>query len=224
MHSFWRRKNWAKPRAGPKASGRRARERLTKSGKVGRNIIPLCGIMDRRFPEWRCSPARVSSRLLPSSTCALHGRARPGLGQGSWPHGTRCPRAISNRCCRPWCGWASCKGIRGPRGGYELARERRRITADDILRAAGTIEDASDRAATAGSTLLNDGGDSGGRAGGAGVLGRAQPHQSRRTGAQGRARLRGRHGSEFQRSEPATPRRHRPRSRSGLFRRDSACA
>jgi len=33
------------------------------------------------------------------------------------------------------------KGIRGPRGGYELARERRRITADDILRAAGTIEE-----------------------------------------------------------------------------------
>ena len=48
------------------------------------------------------------------------------------------------------------KGIRGPRGGYELARERRRITADDILRAAGTIEDASDPAATAGSALLND--------------------------------------------------------------------
>ncbi len=48
------------------------------------------------------------------------------------------------------------KGIRGPRGGYELARERRRITADDILRAAGTIEDASDRAATAGSALLNE--------------------------------------------------------------------
>lgn len=33
------------------------------------------------------------------------------------------------------------KGIRGPRGGYELARERRRITADDILRAAGTAEE-----------------------------------------------------------------------------------
>ena len=41
------------------------------------------------------------------------------------------------------------KGIRGPRGGYELARERRRITADDILRAAGTIEDVSDPAAAA---------------------------------------------------------------------------
>ena len=36
------------------------------------------------------------------------------------------------------------KGIRGPRGGYELARERRRITADEILRAAGTIEDSSE--------------------------------------------------------------------------------
>ena len=47
------------------------------------------------------------------------------------------------------------KGIRGPRGGYELARERRRITADEILRAAGAIEDAGIRP-HAGSALLND--------------------------------------------------------------------
>jgi Rrf2 family protein len=33
------------------------------------------------------------------------------------------------------------KGVRGPRGGYELARERRRITAADIARAA--MEDVS---------------------------------------------------------------------------------
>jgi Rrf2 family protein len=33
------------------------------------------------------------------------------------------------------------KGVRGPRGGYELAREPRRITAHDILRAIGTIEE-----------------------------------------------------------------------------------
>ena len=33
------------------------------------------------------------------------------------------------------------KGIRGPRGGYELAREQHRITADDILRAAGTVDE-----------------------------------------------------------------------------------
>ena len=36
------------------------------------------------------------------------------------------------------------RGIRGPRGGYELARERRRITADEILRAAGNIEEADE--------------------------------------------------------------------------------
>jgi len=34
------------------------------------------------------------------------------------------------------------KGIRGPRGGYELARERRGVTASDILRAAGTVDEA----------------------------------------------------------------------------------
>jgi Rrf2 family protein len=47
------------------------------------------------------------------------------------------------------------RGIRGPRGGYELARERRRITADDILRAAGTIEDTHETA-QAGSPLLTE--------------------------------------------------------------------
>jgi Rrf2 family iron-sulfur cluster assembly transcriptional regulator len=46
------------------------------------------------------------------------------------------------------------KGIRGPRGGYELARERRRITADEILRAAGSIEDAEEPARP-GSALLS---------------------------------------------------------------------
>jgi Rrf2 family protein len=32
-------------------------------------------------------------------------------------------------------------GVRGPRGGYQLSRERRRITVADILRAAGSVED-----------------------------------------------------------------------------------
>jgi len=47
------------------------------------------------------------------------------------------------------------RGVRGPRGGYELARERRRITAEEILRAAGTAEDAEVKAAM-GSALLDD--------------------------------------------------------------------
>src|SRR4051794_5867287 len=47
------------------------------------------------------------------------------------------------------------KGIRGPRGGYELARERRRITADDILRAAGSIDEAIETTRP-GSALLTE--------------------------------------------------------------------
>ena len=47
------------------------------------------------------------------------------------------------------------KGIRGPRGGYELARDRRKITADDILRAAGTIE-GDGEPGRSGSALLNE--------------------------------------------------------------------
>jgi len=39
-------------------------------------------------------------------------------------------------------------GVRGPRGGYELARERKRITVADILRAARSVNDEDDDAAT----------------------------------------------------------------------------
>ena len=41
------------------------------------------------------------------------------------------------------------RGIRGPHGGYELAREHKRITAEDILRAAGSVEEAGDPPASA---------------------------------------------------------------------------
>jgi Rrf2 family protein len=43
-------------------------------------------------------------------------------------------------------------GVRGPRGGYELAREQRRISVADILRAAGTVEDEESH----GSRILDD--------------------------------------------------------------------
>ena len=33
------------------------------------------------------------------------------------------------------------RGVRGPRGGYELGRDTEHITANEILRAAGTVED-----------------------------------------------------------------------------------
>jgi Rrf2 family protein len=46
------------------------------------------------------------------------------------------------------------RGIRGPRGGYELARDRRRVTANDILRAAGTVEEGEQLPQHLGSDLL----------------------------------------------------------------------
>ena len=46
------------------------------------------------------------------------------------------------------------RGVRGPRGGYELAKEQTRISANDILRAAGTV-DAADGSSPGGSPLLN---------------------------------------------------------------------
>jgi len=46
------------------------------------------------------------------------------------------------------------RGVRGPHGGYTLAREHRRVTADDILRAIGADEDAE--AALPNSPLAND--------------------------------------------------------------------
>jgi Rrf2 family protein len=47
------------------------------------------------------------------------------------------------------------KGVRGPHGGYEIARERKRITAEDILRAAGSAEEAGDPPVPA-SALVNE--------------------------------------------------------------------
>jgi Rrf2 family protein len=46
------------------------------------------------------------------------------------------------------------RGVRGPRGGYELGRERRRISVDEILRAAGTIEHDSEE--VIGSVMLKE--------------------------------------------------------------------
>lgn len=36
------------------------------------------------------------------------------------------------------------RGVRGPRGGYELGRDQDQITAAEILRAAGTVDDNAD--------------------------------------------------------------------------------
>jgi Rrf2 family protein len=46
------------------------------------------------------------------------------------------------------------RGVRGPRGGYELARKESDIGADEILRAAGTVEEGDGEPTLNGSPLL----------------------------------------------------------------------
>lgn len=48
------------------------------------------------------------------------------------------------------------KGVRGPHGGYELARERRKVTAGEIVRAALAGADSDDDSGGASSGLIDD--------------------------------------------------------------------
>ena len=74
---------------------------------------------------------------------ALNARGRP-VAAKSLAHRHRLPPRHLEPVLQALVRHGILKGVRGPRGGYELAREQRRITADDILRAAGTVEDVDD--------------------------------------------------------------------------------
>jgi Rrf2 family protein len=84
---------------------------------------------------------------------ALHARGRPVAAKALATRHSLPPRHLEP-VLQALVRHGILKGVRGPRGGYELAREQRRITADDILRAAGT-DDEIDGASLADSSLLN---------------------------------------------------------------------
>jgi DNA-binding IscR family transcriptional regulator len=75
---------------------------------------------------------------------ALNARGRPVAAKALAHRHRLPPRHLEPVPSGPGAAWCILKGVRVPRGGYELAREQRRITADDILRAAGTVEDVDD--------------------------------------------------------------------------------
>ena len=54
------------------------------------------------------------------------------------------PRPIWNRYSTHWCVTVSSRASAAPYGGYELARERHFVTANDILRAASTVHEAGE--------------------------------------------------------------------------------
>jgi hypothetical protein len=62
----------------------------------------------------------------------------PGRSQPKARH--KLPRAISIRFYKRWCARASREGVRGPHGGYELAGEHRRISAEDMAKRADALK------------------------------------------------------------------------------------
>src|SRR5438105_2114192 len=83
---------------------------------------------------------------------ALHARGRP-VAAKSLANRRRLPPRHLEPVLQALVRQGILKGIRGPRGGYELARDQSRITADEILRAAGTVEEPGE-GRQAGSSLL----------------------------------------------------------------------
>jgi Rrf2 family protein len=71
---------------------------------------------------------------------ALHAHARPVSAKALAARNTLPPRHLEP-VLQALVREGILRGIRGPRGGYALARERRRITAEDILRATASLEE-----------------------------------------------------------------------------------
>jgi len=84
---------------------------------------------------------------------ALHGDRRPVSAKELAARNTLPPRHLEP-VLQALVRGGILKGIRGPRGGYALGRERGRITAEDILRATLALDDAE--VAFAGSQLLDE--------------------------------------------------------------------
>src|SRR5262245_38566534 len=123
MHRFQSRKSCRKPHVGQKASGPPAFCQLTKSAIPARNILPLWNI------NWTSVHMPVLSRnsLLAVAAVidvALYGRDRPVSAKA-----LAARHALPARHLEPvlqaLVRMGILKGIRGPRGGYELARDRK---------------------------------------------------------------------------------------------------
>jgi Rrf2 family protein len=84
---------------------------------------------------------------------ALHGKARPVSAKALAARNTLPPRHLEP-VLQALVREGILKGIRGPRGGYELGREWRHITAADILRATQSLDEEDSGIPT--SPLLGD--------------------------------------------------------------------
>jgi Rrf2 family transcriptional regulator, iron-sulfur cluster assembly transcription factor len=74
---------------------------------------------------------------------ALHGRAGPVAAKLLAARHSLPPRHLET-LLQALVRAGILKGVRGPRGGYELARERRKVTAGDVVRAAMAAQEEDD--------------------------------------------------------------------------------
>ncbi len=87
-------------------------------------------------------PPRAFLALTAVIDAALHGRAAPVAAKAMAARHGLTPRNLES-VLQDLVRAGLLKAYRGPRGGYELARERRRITVADVVRAAGPAAPAS---------------------------------------------------------------------------------
>src|SRR5207248_3946537 len=114
-------------------SARPANKQVTKSRNAVRNIRPLYGITDVGV-RMALLPHKGLLAIAAVIDVALHGKGRPVSAKALAARHSLPARHLEP-VLQALVRMGILRGIRGPRGGYELARERRRITADDILRA-----------------------------------------------------------------------------------------
>src|SRR5688572_20858066 len=90
--------------------------------------------------------ARLSEKSLLAVAAvvdvALHGRGQPVAAKALAERHGLPPRHLEP-VLQAWVHAGILKGVRGPRGGYELARERRRISVAEIVRIAEAANDAA---------------------------------------------------------------------------------
>ena len=103
-----------------------------------------------------CSPSRRSST---SRFTRGRRRSRPRR----WPRATSLPPRHLETLLQALVRAGILKGVRGPRGGYELARERRRITVGEIVAPRPAGDEPAGEPTAPSSRLVEDGRRAGGR-------------------------------------------------------------
>jgi len=84
-------------------------------------------------------PRRALLAIAAVVEVALQGHKRPIAAKRLASRHGLPPRHLETVLQARWCA-REFRGIRGPRGGYQLARERQDVSAGDILRASGAVE------------------------------------------------------------------------------------